>query len=91
MKKYRSHEYAMSNSGWILLDAAEQIFKTTKDRVYNDKDGQLTLQYVHKLNRHYNVDQKIQIKNVYFQNSNQKTVQNGKPYQRFYALRYPMT
>lgn len=38
MKRYRSQEYAMNNSGWILLDAAEQIFKTTRDRVYNDKD-----------------------------------------------------
>lgn len=39
MKRYRSQEYAMSNSGWILLDAAEQIFKITRDRVYNSKDG----------------------------------------------------
>lgn len=39
MRKYRTQEYAMSNSGWILLDAAEQIFKTTKDRVFNSKDG----------------------------------------------------
>lgn len=38
MKRYRSQEYAMNNSGWILLDSAEQIFKTTRERVYNDKD-----------------------------------------------------
>lgn len=38
MKRYRTQEYAMNNSGWILLDSAEQIFKTTRDRVYNDKD-----------------------------------------------------
>lgn len=38
MKRYRSQEYAMSNSGWILLDSAEQIFKMTRERVYNDKD-----------------------------------------------------
>lgn len=39
MKRYRSQEYAMNNSGWILLDTAEQIFKTTRERVYNLKDG----------------------------------------------------
>lgn len=38
MKRYRSQEYAMNNSGWILLDSAEQIFKTTRERVYNDAD-----------------------------------------------------
>ncbi|BFG00357.1 DNA repair endonuclease XPF [Drosophila madeirensis] len=35
MKRYRSTEYALSNSGWTLLDAAEQIFKLSKQRVYN--------------------------------------------------------
>lgn len=39
MKRYRSQEYAMSNSGWILLDTAEQIFKLSRERVYNSKDG----------------------------------------------------
>lgn len=28
----------MSNSGWTLLAAAEQIFKVSKDRVFNSKD-----------------------------------------------------
>ncbi|XP_022225185.2 DNA repair endonuclease XPF [Drosophila obscura] len=35
MKRYRSTEYALSNSGWTLLDAAEQIFTLSKQRVYN--------------------------------------------------------
>ncbi|XP_030381828.1 DNA repair endonuclease XPF [Scaptodrosophila lebanonensis] len=35
MKRYRSKEYALSNSGWTLLDAAEQIFNLSKQRVYN--------------------------------------------------------
>lgn len=39
LKRYRSQEYAMNNSGWILLDAAEQIFKVARERVYNNKDG----------------------------------------------------
>lgn len=41
IKRYRSQEYAMNNSGWILLDAAEHIFKTTRDRIYNSKDGKV--------------------------------------------------
>lgn len=43
MKQYRTQDYAMRNSGWILLDAAEQIFKTTKNRVFNSKDGWLVI------------------------------------------------
>lgn len=39
MKRYRSQEYAMNNSGWVLLDTAEQIFKISRERVYNSKDG----------------------------------------------------
>lgn len=37
MKKYRSTEYALTNSGWILLESAELMFKTTKERIFNDK------------------------------------------------------
>ncbi len=40
MKKYRASTYANNSSGWVFLDAAEQIFKLTKERVYNDKDGE---------------------------------------------------
>ncbi|XP_005177411.2 DNA repair endonuclease XPF [Musca domestica] len=35
IKRYRTKEYALSNSGWTLLDSAEQIFTLSKDRVYN--------------------------------------------------------
>lgn len=38
-KKYRGSTYANNSSGWVFLDAAEQIFKIAKERVYNDKDG----------------------------------------------------
>uniref|UniRef100_A0A0K8UYR4 DNA repair endonuclease XPF n=1 Tax=Bactrocera latifrons TaxID=174628 RepID=A0A0K8UYR4_BACLA len=34
-KRYRTTEYALSNSGWTLLDSAEQIFNLSKERVYN--------------------------------------------------------
>lgn len=44
MKKYRGTTYANNSSGWVLLDAAEQVFKLTKERVYNDKDGKFILQ-----------------------------------------------
>lgn len=39
MKRYRSKEYALSNSGWTLLDAAEQIFTISKQRVFNGQQG----------------------------------------------------
>ncbi|EDW86329.1 uncharacterized protein Dwil_GK17500 [Drosophila willistoni] len=35
IKRYRGKEYALSNSGWTLLDAAEQIFKLSRERVFN--------------------------------------------------------
>ncbi|CAO1415638.1 unnamed protein product [Diamesa tonsa] len=38
LRQYRTAEYAMSNSGWTLLSAAEQIFKVSKERVFNGKD-----------------------------------------------------
>ncbi|XP_055640284.1 DNA repair endonuclease XPF [Toxorhynchites rutilus septentrionalis] len=38
MRKYRSAEYALSNSGWTILDSAERIFTVSKDRVFNKSD-----------------------------------------------------
>ncbi|XP_023175651.2 DNA repair endonuclease XPF [Drosophila hydei] len=38
IKRYRSTEYAISNSGWTLMDAAEQIFVLSKQRVYNGQN-----------------------------------------------------
>ncbi|KAM3964283.1 DNA repair endonuclease XPF mei-9 [Aphomia sociella] len=38
VSKYRTPEYAKINSGWILLDSAEQLFRFTKGRVYNNKN-----------------------------------------------------
>ncbi|XP_077291121.1 DNA repair endonuclease XPF-like [Arctopsyche grandis] len=37
LSKYRTPEYAKVNSGWILLDSAEQLFKHAKNRVFNSK------------------------------------------------------
>lgn len=37
--KYRTPEYAKINSGWILLDSAEQLFKVAKRRVFNYSNG----------------------------------------------------
>ncbi|CAD7087672.1 unnamed protein product [Hermetia illucens] len=37
VKRYRTTEYAHNNSGWILLDAAENLFKAAKDRVFNSE------------------------------------------------------
>lgn len=38
LRKYRSADYAINNSGWTLLNAAEQIFKLSKERVFNGQD-----------------------------------------------------
>ncbi|XP_026751876.1 DNA repair endonuclease XPF isoform X1 [Galleria mellonella] len=38
VSKYRTPEYAKVNSGWILLDSAEQLFRLAKGRVYNNKN-----------------------------------------------------
>lgn len=39
VNQYRTTEYARNNSGWILLDAADQMFTLVRDRVHN-KDGE---------------------------------------------------
>lgn len=40
IKRYRTTEYAKSNSGWTFLDAAEEIFTIAKERVYNAAEGE---------------------------------------------------
>ncbi|XP_023935382.2 DNA repair endonuclease XPF isoform X2 [Bicyclus anynana] len=37
VNKYRTPEYAQVNSGWILLDSAETLFRLAKLRVFNTK------------------------------------------------------
>lgn len=39
MKKYRTQTYANSNSGWVLSDSADKMFKASRERVFNDADG----------------------------------------------------
>lgn len=38
LRKYRTAEYAINNSGWTLMNAAEQVFKLSKERVFNQND-----------------------------------------------------
>ncbi|CAG9578817.1 unnamed protein product [Danaus chrysippus] len=38
VSKYRTSEYAQVNSGWILLDSAERLFKVAKSRVFNNSE-----------------------------------------------------
>lgn len=38
LKKYRTSEYTLNNSGWTLLNSAEQLFKLSKELVFNTKD-----------------------------------------------------
>uniref|UniRef100_A0A182P284 DNA repair endonuclease XPF n=1 Tax=Anopheles epiroticus TaxID=199890 RepID=A0A182P284_9DIPT len=35
LKRYRTTEYALNNSGWTILDAAEKVFTIAKERVFN--------------------------------------------------------
>ncbi|GAB0086899.1 DNA repair endonuclease XPF [Sergentomyia squamirostris] len=35
LKRYKSREYVMNSSGWGLLDAADQMFETSKRRIFN--------------------------------------------------------
>lgn len=37
-------EYAVKNSGWLMLDSVDTLFKNAKDRVYNEKTGGKSLQ-----------------------------------------------
>lgn len=41
VRRYRTTEYALSNSGWTLLDAAEKLFDTAKSRVFNSEGGKI--------------------------------------------------
>lgn len=36
LSRYRKTEYALNNSGWVLLDTAERLFVEAKARVFND-------------------------------------------------------
>ncbi|XP_013142618.1 PREDICTED: DNA repair endonuclease XPF [Papilio polytes] len=38
VSKYRTPEYAKVNSGWILLDSADQLFGAARGRVYNTRN-----------------------------------------------------
>ncbi|XP_052888719.1 DNA repair endonuclease XPF [Anopheles moucheti] len=35
LKRYRTTEYALNNSGWTILEAAEKVFTIAKERVFN--------------------------------------------------------
>ncbi|KAG7203362.1 hypothetical protein KM043_013437 [Ampulex compressa] len=37
LNSLRSMDYAIKNSGWLMLDAVENLFKYAAQRVYNDK------------------------------------------------------
>ncbi|XP_076298150.1 DNA repair endonuclease XPF mei-9 isoform X1 [Lasioglossum baleicum] len=41
LNRLRTMEYAVKNSGWLMLDAVDVLFKNAKNRVYNEKTGEL--------------------------------------------------
>lgn len=38
LRRYRKREYALNNSGWVLLDASEKLFSVSRGRLFNDKE-----------------------------------------------------
>nr|XP_033329091.1 DNA repair endonuclease XPF isoform X1 [Megalopta genalis] len=41
LNRLRTMEYAVKNSGWLMLDCVDVLFKNAKNRVYNEKTGEL--------------------------------------------------
>jgi len=39
LSNYSSVDYVHRSSGWLLLDAAETLFVTSKRRLFNSKNG----------------------------------------------------
>lgn len=39
-------DYAMQSSGWLMLDAVENLFKYAKERVYTEKNGNYNLKSI---------------------------------------------
>lgn len=39
LNRLRTMEYAVKNSGWLMLDSVDTLFKNAKDRVYDAKSG----------------------------------------------------
>lgn len=42
-------DYAMQSSGWLMLDAVENLFKYAKERVYTEKNGNYNLKSIYTL------------------------------------------
>lgn len=40
LNRLRTMEYAIKNSGWLMLDSVDALFKNAKERVYNEKNGE---------------------------------------------------
>ncbi|CAK9805296.1 DNA repair endonuclease XPF [Anthophora plagiata] len=38
LNRLRTMDYAVKNSGWLMLDSVDSLFKNAKQRVYNDKN-----------------------------------------------------
>lgn len=42
-------DYAMQSSGWLMLDAVENLFKYARERVYTEKNGNYNLKSIYML------------------------------------------
>lgn len=54
LRQYRGQKYALSSSGWVLSDAADQMFRLSKERVFNSDEGKHNFNIFLQLNIFYN-------------------------------------
>lgn len=47
LTSFRTREYAMKSSGWVMLDAAEALFVTAKSRLFDSKQSKFILIIIH--------------------------------------------
>ncbi|KAK9309706.1 hypothetical protein QLX08_000705 [Tetragonisca angustula] len=38
LNRLRTMEYAVKNSGWLMLDSVDSLFKNARDRIYNERN-----------------------------------------------------
>lgn len=54
LNRLRTMEYAVKNSGWLMLDSVDSLFKNAKSRVYNEKNGEFVYTNLYYPNMQFN-------------------------------------
>lgn len=47
LNRLRTMEYAVKNSGWLMLDSVDTLFENGKKRIYNEKHGNFIIYRVY--------------------------------------------